>query len=363
MTDTRTESREVAHHRPEQPPAQMAGSPDRFHQTITMVREALLNPDVNADKAKVMADVMANLEDRAMQSEFNRSLVAAQLEMPVITRDGVITIPAKDGRPARTQGRFARYEDIDRVIKPVLARHNLALRFEIGNAEHSAVTVRPILTHANGWTEKGEAMKLPADTSGSKNATQAVGSATQYGKRYTACAMLNIVTEGVDDDGNLGQSFVSLPYEREQLARTEAQMASEQGAYQEWFDRQSPKDRAWLIGSGLHEQYGGRALPAPQPKPEAPKTPPRSRAAPRDETPPPRDDDPKPRSKPQTAREWANLVKDELPKCLELETLDLFWDGKRPLLDRLAGTDQALWQELEDAYRARRSEIEDGRLV
>ncbi|HET9820175.1 MAG TPA: ERF family protein, partial [Rhodanobacteraceae bacterium] len=41
---------------------------------------------------------------------------------------------------------------------------------------------------------------LPADTSGSKNAVQAVASSTSYGKRYTAGALLNLTSHGEDDD-------------------------------------------------------------------------------------------------------------------------------------------------------------------
>ena len=47
-------------------------------------------------------------------------------------------------------------------------------------------------------------MKLPADTSGSKNVVQAIGSSVSYGKRYTMQALLNITSGGEDDDGHSG---------------------------------------------------------------------------------------------------------------------------------------------------------------
>jgi hypothetical protein len=108
MTDTRTESRDLAHHRPAAAPAPAQdGSADRFAQTIQMVREAMLNPEVDAEKAKAMADLMISLEDRSLQAEFNRAKNAAVQEMPVITKDGRIVIK-KQGEPERQQGRFAR---------------------------------------------------------------------------------------------------------------------------------------------------------------------------------------------------------------------------------------------------------------
>lgn len=223
---------------------------------LQAILQAATDPNVDADKVKTMADLAVSLQDRERETEFNRALNAAIQEMPVITREGIIQIPAKDGRPARTQGRFARFEDIYRVVRPILERHQLAIRFNVGDSPNG-VTVQPVLSHANGYTERGESMRLPHDQSGSKNNTQAVGSAAAYGKRYTMCAMLNIVTEGADTDGNTNV-HVSLPYEREQTVLGEAEAAHEAGKYVEWFSTQGPKDRAWLISSGNHERFGGQ---------------------------------------------------------------------------------------------------------
>jgi hypothetical protein len=57
--------------------------------------------------------------------------------------------------------------------------------------------------HRGGHSE--EATKFyPADTSGSKNAIQAIGSSISYGKRYTASALLNLTSRKEDDDGAKG---------------------------------------------------------------------------------------------------------------------------------------------------------------
>lgn len=238
---------------------------------LQAILQAATDPSVDATKVETMAELAIKLQDRERETQFNQSVNAAIQEMPVITREGIIQIPAKDGKPARVQGRFARFEDIYRVVRPILERHQLAIRFNVGETQQ-AITVQPILSHANGYTERGEAMRLPADQSGSKNATQAVGSSVAYGKRYTMCAMLNIVTEGVDNDGTTGV-YVPLPYEREQTVLGEAEAAHQANRYSEWFSTQGPKDRAWLISSGNHERFGGQTqLPGPrqpvQPPPE-----------------------------------------------------------------------------------------------
>ncbi|MNO71030.1 ERF superfamily protein [compost metagenome] len=63
------------------------------------------------------------------------------------------------------------------------------------------MSVTGILMHRAGHREQ-TTMLLPLDTSGSKNAVQALGSSVSYGKRYVLCALLNITTRGEDDDGN-----------------------------------------------------------------------------------------------------------------------------------------------------------------
>jgi hypothetical protein len=232
---------------------------DQLNQTMLMVREALLNPNLNPESAKAMADLLNNQEDRALARQFNIDFNAALSEMPVVTKGGVIKIPASNGNPARIQGRFARFEDIDRVVRPILTKHNLAIRFEVGMLDQN-VSVRPIISHANGHTERGDAMRVPLDNSGAKNNTQGAGSSITYGKRYTMCALLNIITEGTDDDGSLGENTVDMPHEREVTVLEQAEEAHAEGRYQEWFLKQGVKDRAWLASSGHHVRLGGAPL-------------------------------------------------------------------------------------------------------
>jgi hypothetical protein len=252
-----SDSRDLARHEPGRGVV-MSEAEQRFAQTIAMVREAMTNPAVDADKAKVMAELLNNQEDRALLSEFNRDLNAAIMDMPVITKGGIITIPARDGKPARTQGRFARFEDIDRVVRPILQRHNLAIRFEVGD-QNNMVTVCPIISHANGHTERGGAMRLPLDDSGAKNKVQGTGSAVSYGKRYTMCALLNIITEGSDDDGSLGKFNIDMPHERQVTVLEEAEAAHAEGRYTEWWAALGVKDRAWMVKERHHARLGGGA--------------------------------------------------------------------------------------------------------
>ncbi len=57
--------------------------------------------------------------------------------------------------------------------------------------------------HRDGHRETTE-LTLEADTSGSKNSVQSIGSSLQYAKRYIEASLLNLTTGGEDDDGARG---------------------------------------------------------------------------------------------------------------------------------------------------------------
>lgn len=338
----------------------LAVAPERQSENLlAQVIAAAKDPNIDAAKMETLARLVNTQQDREREIEFNMAKNAAITEMPVITKDGRIVI-RKPGEREREQGRFARFEDIDRVVRPILARHNLAISFDVGS-DGGNITVRPILSHANGFTQRGEAMRLPADQSGGKQPVQMVGSSISYGKRYAECAMLNIITEGVDDDGNGGRgTTVSLTFEREQVVREDAQKAAAEGRYSEWFSKQPPKDRSWLVSSGLHAELGG------QPQIAAPKKP---DPVVIDEAPPPRRE-PEPEPERQTTsgrkrspREWVDAYKVNIDKCRDLAALDALEARQMQNLAGLKAHDPALWSEADAYALKRREDIENGRLV
>lgn len=350
-----SDSRDLAHVENGPPPVRQSDS------LLQQVIAAAKDPSVDAAKMEALVKLVNSQQDRDREIEFNQSKNAAIKEMPVITKDGRIVI-TKDGA-SREQGRFARFEDIDRVVRPILQRHNLAIAFDVEERQGGGIVVRPILTHTNGFTERGGGMPLPADQSGGKNAVQAVGSALQYGKRYTMCAMLNIQTEGADNDGNGARgAIVSLPFEREQVVLADAQQAHEQGRYLEWFTQQPPKDRGWLVSSGKHEAFGGQPMLPAGRSPAAAATVDQSQQG---STPAPASTATPAATKPkaQTPREWVDKLKKDVEACVKVDDLALYMDEARESLDKLKAKHEALWQECQDAYQQRRETLESGALL
>lgn len=363
-----TDNREVAHYEDQGRAVAQSEAEQRVSQTLDMVREAMTNPGVDANKAKVMADLLNSQEDRWQRQQFNRDLNAAMMDMPVITKGGIIKIPANrdKGTAERIQGRFARFEDIDRVVRPILKRHNLAIRFEVGDLGNM-VTVCPILSHGNGYTERGGAMRLPLDKSGAKNEVQGVGSAVSYGKRYTMCAALNIITEGTDDDGSLGKFNINMTHERQVTVLEEAECAHAEGRYSEWWTGLGVKDRAWMVNEGHHARLGAGTVltdqtagnrqaetASPTREAQAATAEPTRTATVKEEA------QPKPQ---RTPLQWVEGYESELGKCTTTEILDEYIDGKRDALDRLKAGNPELHARAVQAGRDRRAAIDEGRLV
>lgn len=229
-------------------------------QLLRDIVQASRDPGVDAGKTTALANLAMQMQDREAERRFRMAKHQALQEMPSITKNGAIT-----NKTGGVQSRYSKFEDIHRVVKPILAKHNLIISFDIGH-EGQLVTVQPILAYSDGelaFEERGGHMVLAVDTTGSKNATQGAGSAASYGKRHSMKAMLNIIEEGEDNDGRGAGAagYEALPNVRKQLI-DQAREASKSGSdsYAAYFKGLPQEDRGFLAfnytetGETWHEQ-------------------------------------------------------------------------------------------------------------
>lgn len=162
---------------------------------IQMIERLAANPDVDVAKLEKLIAMKERVESRDAEAAFNESFLAMQLDIPEINEKGQI----KD-KFGNVQSRYALNEDIQKVLKPILKRHGFTLSFRTEWPAPTLVKVVGILTHQDGHTRTSE-FQSAADTSGSKNGIQALGSAVSYGHRYTTIDLLNLTSRGRDDDG------------------------------------------------------------------------------------------------------------------------------------------------------------------
>ena len=182
-------------------PASLPAVSTETQAIMQMIERVVLNPDADMDKLDKMLDMQERILNRNAKQAFTADLAAMQAELPLVGKSG----------EGHNKAKYARLEDINEAIRPTLQKYGFAVTFRTKQADKT-LTVTAILSHRMGHSEETDLI-LPLDTSGSKNAVQAVGSTISYGKRYALCLLLNIST-GDDTDGNLPPPPPPLPAEK-----------------------------------------------------------------------------------------------------------------------------------------------------
>jgi hypothetical protein len=205
----------------------VAGNADQVSSIMAVIERVALNPDVDIAKMEKLLDMQERVLNRNSRMAFASDLAEMQSELPSVAENGAIKV----GNEVRSK--YATFEDINDAIKPVLQKHGFAISFRV--KQDAQIEVTAILSHREGHVEE-TSLKLPSDTSGAKNAVQAIGSAVSYGKRYTMMAMLNITSRAAVDRDDDGQgTSAALPHE--QAAEIDLQIAEVKANKKKFLER------------------------------------------------------------------------------------------------------------------------------
>jgi hypothetical protein len=132
-------------------------------------------------------------EAHEARKAFDAAMASAAKEMPIITKTASVNFGY-----GKASYKHADLSDVVGAVAPILGKHGLYHRFEV-QTEPNKITVTCVISHAAGHSIRNS-MTAGADTSGSKNAIQAMGSTQTYLSRYTLMASLGLATAD-DDDG------------------------------------------------------------------------------------------------------------------------------------------------------------------
>jgi hypothetical protein len=205
-------------------PAERVELPAPKSSGLDLVRalaEAAANPAVNPEKMRVLLDMRNEIKREDAKEAFTRAFVTASAKLPMINAKGKLEIKKND--KVIQSNRYATYNEINKITKPILRDYGLVLWNEPAIGTDGKTIIRTHLDHEEGFGIQCE-IALPLDTSGSKNNVQGVGSAISYGKRYGAIAILNLIsdaTEDRDDDG-VAAGKVSKAQEQERVEEVRA---------------------------------------------------------------------------------------------------------------------------------------------
>ena len=168
-----------------------------IRSTLEVIAQAARDPAVDVIKMHALLDLQERMLKLARAAAFNQAMARVQPKLPVIRQDGKIEF--EKGGKTIVQ-RYAKYEDIDALIRPLLHEEGFSFSFD-ATVTDKLYTISCTLSHQSGHA-KTISIPLPLDSTGSKNSVQAMGSTVSYGKRYLVCMHLNIITKGEDDDAH-----------------------------------------------------------------------------------------------------------------------------------------------------------------
>jgi hypothetical protein len=158
---------------------------DNAMTPMDMVQHAV-SSGAGIDVLEKLLALQERWEANQGRKDFDEAIAAAKAEIKPVARN-------KTGHNAKKYADFAAYA---REVDPVLARHGLSYRFRTEQDDRIKVTC--ILSHRGGHSETNT-LAGPADSSGSKNAIQAIGSTLTYLQRYTLTQALGLAASDDDD--------------------------------------------------------------------------------------------------------------------------------------------------------------------
>jgi hypothetical protein len=140
-----------------------------------------------------MMDIFREWEDRIAAEAFGDALAAFQAKCPRITKNRQIDLGGGKG-PL-----YASLDDIDLVVRPILAQCGLSVRYSAAMTDAGQVHATCFVRH--GRHEESSEVTLPVPSQMRVNDTQKMGAALSYAKRYALCDALNIIVTDQDTDG------------------------------------------------------------------------------------------------------------------------------------------------------------------
>jgi hypothetical protein len=163
---------------------------------MDMVAQAV-SQGANIEVLEKLMGLQERWEANQARKAFEAAMADAKAKMPAIVKNKLVDFVGKTG--IRTHYKHETLDEVVHTVEPHLAQYGLHPRFRTDSSQPGFVTVACRISHRDGYSEENS-LTAPVDTSGNKNAIQAIGSDVTYLQRYTLKAALGLAASE-DDDG------------------------------------------------------------------------------------------------------------------------------------------------------------------
>jgi len=161
-------------------------------EMIKMALSGGLDPEYLKEMLAIQKDWEANEARKA----YHKAMAEFKENPPKIEKDRKVDFAKKDGG-GRVKYNHASLANVVDKITAELSKHGFSASWS--TEQNGAITVTCHITHSMGHTER-TTLTASADTTGSKNAIQAIGSTISYLQRYTILAGTGMATADMDND-------------------------------------------------------------------------------------------------------------------------------------------------------------------
>lgn len=165
------------------------------------------------EKLSKLLDIQERWEATEARKAYNKAMTDFKANPPKIYKDKEVSFGA-----GKTAYKHATLGNVCETITAALSKHGLSASWRV--SQNGQISVACRISHALGHFEE-TMLSAPADTSGSKNSIQAIGSTITYLERYTLLALTGLATEE-DNDGSGEIEFI----DQEQLSAVVDYLAS-----------------------------------------------------------------------------------------------------------------------------------------
>lgn len=216
--------------------------------------EAAKNPDFSPEAFKVLVEAQRDMRKDQERRAFFTALHGFQKACPQLVKDSIIPNKAKDGKPATVRSKYSKFEDMMRVIQPIMIANGLTATFDNevdpeGNLCAKTCTVH----HIEGHSETHR-FPIKRDASQFMTPNQQIGSGSSFASRYAIGAALGLVFCDEDNDANDPEPEPVTPEQANELDGLLGELeALEHGGAKRFIDWAGVKDCAQLPASRFAE--------------------------------------------------------------------------------------------------------------
>lgn len=159
-----------------------------------------LSQGADLEKLEKMLELQERWEQNEAKKAYTQAMAEFKADPPKINKDKHVDFKTQKGR---TSYDHASLGNVTSKINTSLASHGLTAAWKT-DQNQGGITVTCTITHKLGYSES-TSLTAGAETSGTKNNIQAIGSTITYLQRYTLLALTGLATHDQDDDGTASE--------------------------------------------------------------------------------------------------------------------------------------------------------------